>query len=238
MTIHRAYVPPKWLSEATPNSLINLPDDVVHRLCKVVRVTKDEVVELFDGEGLCVQGHVMGTQFQIAKLERRSKSGARITLAQALVATNKLELIVQHATELGVDGMVLFVAQNSVTKITKRTHDQVSRLQRIATDAARQCERADIPEIDGPLDFNDLIGVLTGKTILVGDPREQIRLVDVIDKGAQEIVLVVGPEGGLSPAEINALTRIGGKTVRYGPYVLRTETAGLVGLSIIQSQIS
>jgi 16S rRNA (uracil1498-N3)-methyltransferase len=244
MTLHRAFVAPEWLISATLNSSIDLPDDVFHRLSKVVRVSKDEVVELFDGKGLCVRGRLVSSQsprFQIESIEQKAVGGAKLTLVQALVAPAKLEAIVQDSTELGISQFLLFAAKNSVTKITKRTSDQIARLQRIAIDAARQCERPDVPLISGPVGLAEMLLQLKerGALLLVGDPRVQTRLIDTLaDRDLdQEIMLVVGPEGGLDDEELRALTQIGAKSVSYAPYVLRTETAGLVGLSIIQSLV-
>lgn len=244
MTLHRAFVATKWLEQAQANSEINLPSDVVHRLYKVVRVSKDELVELFDGQGLCVLGHVVSANaphFRVESIEKRPQVGPRLILAQALVSQKKLEEIVQHCTEISADQFILFSARNSIAKVTNRNADQVERLNRIAVDAARQSERAEVPKVTGPFSFTELVSLLKAQdcVVLVGEPREKTRLVDVlltIPKN-QDIALVIGPEGGLTDDELKSLSDIGARSVCYAPHVLRTETAGLVGLSIIQSSI-
>lgn len=237
MTLHRAHVPAKWLAHSKPHSQLALPQEVLHRLTAVVRVSSGELVELFDGEGLCVRGYVRGDRFEVESVEKKSKSGPRMVLAQALVARGKLEDIVQQATQIGADKIVLFTSKNCVTKITERSDEQIERLRRIAVDATRQCERADTPEIAGPIRFADLVASVQTTKAFVGDPREQTHLLGQIDSDAQEITLIVGPEGGLDLVELAALKQAGAKAVRYAPYVLRTEIAGLVGLSIIQSRM-
>ncbi len=239
MTIHRAFVGPQILQTAKEKELLELPSEVAHRLLDVVRVKPDEIVELFDGQGLLVRGTVESrSSVRVQSINKAHKSEPKLILAQAMVNQSKLEAIVQDATELGVDSIILFSAAHSVAKVTDRTANQIERLQRIATDAARQCERADIPHLQGPLSFAELISRLTNTNSYAGDARADEKLADALNvaDASLDSTLVVGPEGGLSNSELAQLKNAGAQIVRYSPHVLRTETAGVVGLSIIQSQ--
>lgn len=238
MTLHRAYVPTEILANAQIGQSLELPAEVTHRLKHVVRVSPNEVVELFDGAGLLVQAD---GNFRVQSVTREQKIGPRLLLAQAMLNKSKLEEIVENVTQLGADGFIFFMATHSVAKSTNRTKDQVERLRRIATDAARQSERSDIPTLSEPMSFAQLITNLkeANAAIFVGEPRESSRLGDALKDAdsSQDVILVIGPEGGLSETELAQLKSIGAKIVRYAPYVLRTQTAGLVGLSIIQSHL-
>jgi 16S rRNA (uracil1498-N3)-methyltransferase len=169
------------------------------------------------------------------------RQGPSLTLVQALVKQDKLEEIVQHNTELGVHRFVLFAATRSVVKVTDRTRAQVERLSRIALDAARQCERSDVPTIEGPVVVSHLMPILAQEDglVLIGEPREKNHLFDVLSNadvaGLKNVVLIVGPEGGLDDNETLSFTAKGAVPVQYARHVLRTQTAGLVGMSIIQS---
>lgn len=242
MTLHRAYVSAEILAKAQIGQSIELPTVATHRLKQVVRVSPDEVVELFDGAGMLVRGTLEESgSFRVQTITRAQKVGPKLLLAQAMVNQSKLEEIVENVTQLGADGFILFMAAHSIAKLTIRTKDQVERLRRIATDSARQSERSDIPEVSDPVSFTELVANLkkSHATIFVGEPRESLRLTDALREidSSRDIILVVGPEGGLSDAELVHLQAIGAKTIRYAPHVLRTQTAGLVGLSIIQSYV-
>lgn len=244
MTLHRAFVSTNLLDSASIGTAFDLSEDVAHRLIKILRLTTDEQVELFDGKGVLVRGRLVAlgkSQILVETIERKSIQGVRLTLVQALVKQDKLEEVVQHGTELGVHQFIFFSAQRSIVKVTERTSSQFQRLEKIAIDASRQCERSDVPDVIGPLTFEKLLTQIVKPKILVflGEPREAISLAKVLSEADQsevdEVILIVGPEGGLDDSEIHALLRIGAKAVRYAPYVLRTQTAGLVGMSIIQS---
>ena len=244
MTMHRAHVPSESLGTAKVGSDLTLPTNVYHRLARVLRISADEEVELFDGSGLVVRGNLVSHKaelFFVASVERNIRKGPTLTLVQALVKQDKLEQIIQPITELGVHRVVLFLAHRCLVKVTERTPAQIDRLKRIATDAARQCERVDVPVIDGPITFAELRLLLGGseKLLLLGDPRAEVNLVDVMIKCDEEkihdVYLIIGPEGGLADEETSTLHHDGALLVRYAPHVLRTQTAGIVGMSIVQS---
>jgi len=239
MSMHRAFVGPQILQNAKEKELLELPFEVAHRLLDVVRVKQGEHVELFDGQGLLVRGTVeTRSSFHVQSVEKSHKTGPKLILAQAMVNQSKLEAIIQDATELGVESIILFSAAHSVAKVTDRIANQIERLQRIATDATRQCERSDIPGIFGPLNFAELIARISKSNSFAGDARAALKLTDALKAADASLdsILIIGPEGGLSRSELDQLKSAGAQIVRYAPHVLRTETAGLVGLSIIQSQ--
>jgi|GEM_PF-228257 len=242
MTLHRAHVSADILAKARLDQSVELPAEVAHRLRQVVRVSQNEIVELFDGSGLLVRG-VIGSDgtLRVQTISKEQKTGPKLLLAQAIVNQSKLEEIVENATQLGADGFILFMATHSVAKLTSRTKHQVERLRRIATDAARQSERSHIPDVTEPVSFTELLTKLkeSNSTLFVGEPRESCRLTDALKTldSSQDVILVIGPEGGFTDTELEQFKAIGAKIVRYAPYVLRTQTAGLVGLSIIQSYV-
>lgn len=244
MTLHRAYISETYLVSAVVGSAIVLPKDVSHRLLNILRIPLGVQVELFDGRGTLVRGCLNSKEsslFLVSEIEIKKNTSVTLTLIQAMTKQDKLEAIVQPLTELGIDRFIFFNAKRSITKTTDRTAKQMERLERIAIDAARQSERSEVPLLTGPINFEELVPLLQNakSLILVGEPRVSSSLSGVMSNmdvsQFDEVVLIIGPEGGLHETEMSVLKSVGAIPVAYAPHVLRTQTAGLVGMSIIQS---
>jgi 16S rRNA (uracil1498-N3)-methyltransferase len=240
---------------AAGDGALALPPEAAHRFTRVLRLPEGEQVELFDGTGrlargaLEAQGALGGARLVGVVVEQAGDPLPPLVLAQAAVATDKLELVVQKATELGASHIVLFDAARSQVRLKEdRLEKRQLRLSRIAEDAARQSGRASVPAISwAPSAAQVARGALVQERVAAGAPL----VVGALDAGAplSELlaatpdveragaVVVVGPEGGLDPREIAALLEAGGTSVRLGAHVLRTETAGLVALAAIQARL-
>ena len=208
-----------------------------------------ERLELFDGEGarfdaqleLRADGGSSGGAIALRILGQREgllagERAATLLLAQALAKADKLELVIQKATELGAARIVPFAAERSVVKLDEeRGEKKLARWRKIAEEAARQCGRADVPAIDAPLKFAELLalpGSLGARGVLL-EPTAAIPLSQAA-ADSRELLLAIGPEGGFSPAEIDAAEARGFARANLGTRVLRTETAGLAALAILQ----
>lgn len=155
-----------------------------------------------------------------------------LTLAQALLKAEKLDLVVQKATELGVHEIVLYVSARCVAGASKR---RIQRWERIAREAAKQSQRALIPPISGPLAFGDLLSLPHGGARLVF--WEQISGAGHWPApAAGSVLVVVGPEGGLTAGEIEAARAAGFHAVGLGPRLLRAETAAIAALVVCQQR--
>lgn len=165
-----------------------------------------------------------------------------VTIANGLAKGDKHDLIVQKGTELGVSEVILFKAERSIVKWDdKKGKKRIERLQKIAHQAAEQCHRTVIPKVKSPLTINELIVKSeTYDVCLVADEEaakqtNRPRLADRVKelKENDKVLIVFGPEGGLSRKEAEALQEANFLPVALGPRILRTETAPLYFLSAV-----
>jgi len=147
----------------------------------------------------------------------------RITLVQATGKGDKLDAIVRDATELGASRVAPVLTERSVARPPAT---RAERWRRIAIEAARQCGRGDAPSIDPPAPLLDVLETLRGCPGLCLDPRATTHLGESLRPLAntEAVVIVVGPEGGLTEDELDAAVRSGLTRVTLGPLILRTET--------------
>lgn len=248
MSIQRAHVE-RAVLDAVVDGTLTLPGDTAHRFTRVLRLPDGCVVELFDGTGRVARGTLDGgTRLAGVVVEEKGDGLPPLILAQATVATDKLELVVQKATELGVAHVALFEAARSQIRLkADRLEKRQARLVRIAEDAARQSGRAAVPEVSFATSAAALASsallrdrAAAGAPIAVGDVTAHAPLSEILAAAPVETagaVVVIGPEGGLDASEIAAFTAAGAVSVRLGAHVLRTETAGLVALAAMQARL-
>ena len=199
-----------------------------HHLRDVLRVKVGAAVEAFDGRGSYARGEVVAADKDgvTLRLQEPKRSGSEVeqdvTLAVALLKGDKLVDVVRPATELGVNRFVTFVSTNCDAR--ELSSVKLSRLRRVAQEAARQSGRSVVPEVEAPVDFGalDLDG-----TVVVGDPAASSGLAEHLDGllSAAQVTFVTGPEGGLTESEVLSLVEAGALGVRLGPRVLRADTA-------------
>ena len=157
----------------------------------------------------------------------------RMTLLQGLPKADKLEWIVQKATELGVCRVQPVEMTRSVARINAKEAHKRERLQRIALEAAKQAGRAHVPEVLPAMRLPDALKALTGDIYIAWEEETSLRLSEAILRDhPRELTLVIGPEGGIAPDEIKTLKALGAKTVTLGKRILRTETAGVCALAV------
>ena len=155
-----------------------------------------------------------------------------LTVFASLLKGDKTELVVQKLTELGVKRITPFISDYTVQKSEKN-----ERLKRSAHEASKQCGRAIIPEVTEIVSFDQMLKTLDKYDTVVFAYEDAYtsgkRLSDVIKGNEKTIALVVGPEGGFSEREVNALTLAGYEPVTLGKRILRAETASIAGASVI-----
>ena len=167
-----------------------------------------------------------------------------VTVACGLPKGDKLELIAQKATELGMFALLPFEAERSIVKWdAKKGAKKQERLQKIAKEAAEQSHRTHIPQIFEPVSFKQLVQLVEKYDVVFIADEEDAKvekrtrfaekLKNVYDKKSKSILIVFGPEGGISRNEADALLQVGAQTMSLGPRILRAETAPLYALSAI-----
>jgi 16S rRNA (uracil1498-N3)-methyltransferase len=252
MRVRRAFVDDDRLAVVGAGDLVTLPTDVAHRLTNVLRLHDGDPVELFDGEGRVVVGQLRGEALVVEQTRAAEEGLPPLVVLQGITKADKLELVVQKATELGASRLVLFGATRSQVKLGGKGGDddradrKLVRFERIASDAARQCGRAQPPTIEAVKDSAAAAAVAAAIVnsggvgvagVVDADVTLSVFLADHAGRLAQGVVIVVGPEGGLAPAEQRAFADAGVTAVRWSRFVLRTETAALAALAIVQAAL-
>ncbi|HBH86159.1 MAG TPA: 16S rRNA (uracil(1498)-N(3))-methyltransferase [Syntrophaceae bacterium] len=212
----------------------------------VLRMKKGGRLILFDGAGWEYEAEIKTffadrISIEVLKKSRIPDKALKIFLFQALPKAHKMDFIVQKATELGTDRIVSFQSARSVPRLSPdKARAKVSRWQSIAMEAARQCGRADIPEIAGILSFEEMLAYskMDPVKIIFWEEESERGIKEVLRDekyaGTNGISVVIGPEGGFSRDEIETAAHQGFISVTLGKNILKVETATITILSIIQ----
>jgi 16S rRNA (uracil1498-N3)-methyltransferase len=234
-------VPPGSLAEAGKTVELSGPEG--RHAAVVRRLRAGERADLSDGAGTLASGVVTAVGSDAVSVSLRSvvpvpAPAARITVVQALAKGDRGELAVEMMTEVGVDDLVAWSADRSVTRWEgARGERSLARWRSVAREAAKQSRRAWIPVVEGPATLRDVIDRVAAAAcavVLAADAATALSRLAL--PGTGDIVLVVGPEGGISPAERSALTASGAIEARLGPTVLRTSTAGAAAAAVLMSR--
>jgi 16S rRNA (uracil1498-N3)-methyltransferase len=211
----------------------------------VARVRPGESLRLGDGAGLIVHGTVTDAdpselRLRVASVERLPRPQPRILLAQALAKGDRDERAVQAATELGVDGVIPWQASRSVSRWQgEKAAKGVARWQTIAREATKQSLRPWLPAVEQLVSAAQLAGRASTSTMLVLDTAGDRALTSMTadELGGGDVVLVVGPEGGITDEELAAFEAAGAHRVRLGSTVLRTSTAGPAAIAVLSATL-
>jgi 16S rRNA (uracil1498-N3)-methyltransferase len=220
---------------------VDLAAEETRKLVVVLRARTGSAVELVDSSGRVYRASLqIENKRATALLERElTAPGAlklQVTLAQGIPKGQKMDYVVEKATELGVARIVPFTSARTAGERTRE--GKVERWRRIARSAAQQCGRSDVPEIAAPIDVSALVAQV-GAYDLALVPWELAKAqplrerIPALIEGAATALLGIGPEGGLEDAEARALEAAGAHLVSLGSRILRTETAGLVAYAAL-----
>ncbi len=219
-------------------------EEEAHHIINVVRIKPGEKIVFFDGTGKEYSG--------IARLDRKGILFAditeerslvkfklpKITLAQTIIKKDKMDFIVQKATELNVDTIIPLITKRcNVKKNNDALSRYVNRWRKIAIEASKQCGRGNIPTVLQPRNFLDVVKGANKNyelSLLATLSGERFTLKDIIGKNApSSIITFVGPEGDFSEEEIEVAQDFGLRPVNICPTVLRSETASIFILSVL-----
>ncbi len=232
----RLYVPPEHHREG--RATVG-PEDWAY-LTNVLRLRPGDALEVFDGAGSRIEATLSarpGTLELIGPPRPDEPGrGPRLALWQGLPKGEKLELVIQKAVELGAAEIVPLSCRRSVVKLpAQRAATKLARWRKIAAEAARQCGRADVPEVGPPAGIEALCALArAGTPVLVLQAGKAGALAGQLAslREVPRLAIAVGPEGGFEPREIDALVAAGGRPAQLGRRILRTETAGVVACAI------
>jgi 16S rRNA (uracil1498-N3)-methyltransferase len=239
MRIPRVYVP----QPLHPGREIDLPVQAGEHLVRVLRLERGHPLRLFNGDGNEYAGEIASlakrgvTALVGAAAEAADReSPLRIKLAQGIARGEKMDWILQKATELGVARIVPLVTDRTEVKLdAERAERRLAHWQAVLGSACEQCGRNRLPELFEPIRLADWAAQAAGtdELCLALDPLGATSLREV--PAASHMTLVVGPEGGLSEHDLDTLAQAGFAGLRLGPRILRTETAGLAALAALQA---
>jgi 16S rRNA (uracil1498-N3)-methyltransferase len=230
------------LETAAVGDRVSLGGAEARHAVTVSRLALGETVSIGNGAGLVVSGRVVVAEHtelvievdDVSLSERREPS---VFLAQALAKGDRDELAVQVATELGIDGVIPWSAARSISrwegaKVAKGR----DRWGAVVREASKQSLRSWIPDVLDLVTTKQLAQLAAGARMLVLDPTSATPL-SALTLDGRDLIVVVGPEGGISAAELELLTSAGAEVVRLGPEILRTSTAGPAALALINSML-
>lgn len=205
----------------------------------VLRLKAGDIVECFDGRGRAWRCEIgfSGTTASVHALAAlpSNESPLSVTLYQGMPKLDKLDLIIQKATELGVRRVVPVNMARSVARVEGRDAARKrERWQRIAIEAAKQCSRSRVPEIAQPMGFSNAVAeIARHELMLMPYEMHRGRGINSLAVGALDIGVMIGPEGGIAPSEAQAAQAAGALPLTLGPRILRTETAAIASVAMI-----
>ncbi|MEY9776993.1 16S rRNA (uracil(1498)-N(3))-methyltransferase [Arthrobacter sp. MW3 TE3886] len=242
------FTAPGTLDQQVPGSAFVLEGGEARHAVTVKRIAVGETVDIADGAGKRLTGTVTAVApgeltVECVDLAEEPRPGTRLVLVQALAKGDRDELAAETATELGIDAVIPWQAERSIVRWkAERAAKAHAKWQSVVTAAAKQARRAWIPEVRAAVDGAGLQAAVAAAdlaVILHEDAVRPLRLVleswlesaqpgEVMagDAGSREVLLIVGPEGGISPREVTRLCDAGAVTALLGHHVLRSSTAG------------
>jgi 16S rRNA (uracil1498-N3)-methyltransferase len=224
--------------------MLKVEGEEVKHIRKVLRLKEGDEITVFDGLGKEFEGTIVeeGLSSVVIRVENatfsKKDSPLEITLAQSLLKGEKMDYLIQKATELGVKEIIPFLSSRSVPLLEKskrlKRHD---RWERIAIEASKQCGRGVVPKIESLQDYSDMLRTAESNALrLILWEREGMPLKEILERSKERkrIFFVIGPEGGFSREEVVEGKGAGFIPVTLGRRILRAETASLCFLSILQ----
>ena len=223
---------------------ITLPEAARHHVTRVLRLGAGDALTVFDGRGGEYDAAIERTPRGAvvvdvgAKLAVDRESALIVELGQGICKSDRMDLVIQKATELGVRTIRPVLCERTVVKLDPaRAERRMAHWRAIAVHAAQQSGRTRIPEVTGVEDLDAWFARPGAGPGLVLSPRAQASVSDLAPPAPGKVVrLLVGPEGGLAPWEVERARAAGFTGLRLGPRVLRTETAALVALGVLQAR--
>ena len=220
------------------NNKYNLSKDDSYHITKVMRYSVKDKIEVVDNNELYIAEIVETSPLVIARQLEKVECNSNtfnVVIAQSLVNEQKMDYILQKGTELGADMFIPLITTRSVVKVNDKINKKVDRWNTITKEASEQSKRLNIPKVCNPYTIKELISLDYDYKILcsVNEMSKSIKTVLSNIKESDRILIVIGPEGGFTNVEEELLIDNGFISVSLGDRVLRTETASLMILSIV-----
>ena len=242
------YLPPPWETQ----KLHPIPAELLHHL-RVRRISEGEVIPIFDGQGQIASATIISLGNKTGELtitavkqDIQSELPYAITLAQGLAGGDKMDWVIEKAVETGASRIAPLQCERSVIKLTRnsdadRAQKRLIHWRAITQAACEQCERAVLPLVEPIQSIADYLHKasdvnVNGALKLLFCTGDHSSLANTIAPlPAQDVILLIGPEGGFTPEEIELAIKAGFQAVSLGKRILRTETAGIAAISTLHA---
>lgn len=241
-----------YLDESLPDSSwepgysVTMSGDEAHHAVSVSRLKVGERVFIGNGCGTNAEATVTAVSkksftAELNIIDRRAAPSQEVALVQSLAKGDRDERAIEAATEAGVDAIYPYQAARSVARWQgEKLEKGRARWQKVVREASKQSLRYFVPEVREPLSLASLQALATNALLLVLEPGAEVRLSALSSEKlqtAQSVVILVGPEGGFEPNELELLVEAGAQLVKLGDTVLRTSTAGVAALSLLNAKL-
>lgn len=239
----RFYVRP----EAVKDGRIYIEKEESHHIIDVMRLREGDMVTVFDGTGKEYKGNISSAENKrvIIDVSETKAAGRKrpvsVSLAQAIPKKDKMDLIVQKATELGVDAILPVESARTIVRPKgERRQHKIERWQKKAVEASKQCGRTELPNIRDIARFSDVVRLISeyDLAIMLCLAERAAPFKSVLKKAnrPKSILAIVGPEGGFTEDEIVAAAASGAVLISLGSLTLRSDTAAIAALSILNHE--
>lgn len=239
MTMQTFYI---HQNEIIDNQL-TVKGDLCHHLSRVLRMRVGDSLRFSDNEAAYYEGTIVEmTKASLTVAIDKTypiddEPHLSVTLIQCLPRGDKMDQILQKATELGVKRVIPVESENSQVRLKHKKDEKQSRWQKIVSSAAEQCGRGVIPTVGEPCTLKEALAQCEGQEILFCYEEEKQNsfrfTVAEMKKKTRRVTLIIGPEGGFSSGEAEKILAAGGRSVTMGRRILRTETAGPTALAVL-----
>lgn len=244
----RLFVPPQKLT----SQKIIIENDDFHYLCNVLRKKIGDQIEISDGKGKDFLGEILSidrkkkiVKIKTTPLLNRGLPSLRITIAQSIPKGVKMDFVVQKCAELGIKSIIPLYSKRTVVKLKEEIMDKkIKRWQKIARHAGEQSKQSFISTISPPVDFSQLLGAFNQYDLILipYEKEKKGKIKDVLTKAKMEkkredILIIIGPEGGFEEEEINLAEKNGAIPVSLGRFILRAETAAIITTALVKYEM-
>lgn len=240
MRLNRAYLD----AALSVGARVALPDGAAAHLLRVLRLDVGDGCVLFNGDGHDYDARIVAAGKRGGEVEVTGvrvvdvESPLRIVLVQGIARGEKMDWILQKATELGVAGFVPVGSERSEVKLAgERAGKRLAHWRSVVVAACEQSWRARVPDVAPPRPLAGALQALPGDSLRLSlDPGAGMAVASLPAPGERTVVVAIGPEGGWSPRDRATLAGAGFAGLRLGPRILRTETAGMAAIAALQSR--
>lgn len=225
-----------------PDAVAQVEGSAANHILRVLRLQVGDALVVFDGRGGEYEARIEGTRKDTvlvavgAHRPVERESPLAVTLAQGVARGERMDVVVQKATELGVRAIVPLLTERTVVRLDAgRSDSKLRHWSAVAVAACEQCGRNTLPRLPAPQTLEAFLAASRSESAarVVLSPRGE-RRVSELQASSGEVILLVGPEGGLAEHELDAALAVGFQALRLGPRILRTETAAIAALAALQ----